>query len=133
MNIEQLYQVFAPAENRDAEQPLLADYDRMLGEDFVQCRKDLRPCLPAWANDIAAPTKEASETGLTSDDDDNGDEANDVAMENQASTRPSEEQVLALSNHLSPAAALDLKTLDTWLFNQLSSSSIPDEVVHAWC
>ncbi|KAI0448258.1 hypothetical protein F5B21DRAFT_510356 [Xylaria acuta] len=30
----------------------LADYDRLLGKDFPQCRQDMKPYLPEWAQDL---------------------------------------------------------------------------------
>jgi hypothetical protein len=58
MDAEHLYQVFAPAEDRKAETPLLADYDRLFGRDFVNCQRDIKPYLPAWAKGLSFATDE---------------------------------------------------------------------------
>lgn len=51
LNAENLYQVFAPEEPREAELDLLADYTQLFGEAFVHAQKDIRPYLQAWARE----------------------------------------------------------------------------------
>lgn len=33
--------------------PLLADYDCLLGTDFLECRRDIRPYLPPWTEGLS--------------------------------------------------------------------------------
>ena len=74
ITMENLYSVFAPAEPREASCPLLADYDQLLGENFLRCRRDIRPYLQPWARNIsleegACDTDQDDRHSIASDDD----------------------------------------------------------------
>ncbi|EOO00583.1 hypothetical protein UCRPA7_3928 [Phaeoacremonium minimum UCRPA7] len=53
INRSNLYEVFLPQEAPEPKLTLMADYTALLGDKFVQCRRDLRPYLPDWAKDLA--------------------------------------------------------------------------------
>lgn len=52
-----LYSVFFAAEARDAISPLVADYGRLFGRDFPDCRRNIVPYLPPWARHITLTTE----------------------------------------------------------------------------
>lgn len=67
ITLSNLFSVFSPSEPRESDVPLLADYDRLLGADFLRCRKNIRPYLPAWA--IALSFDNMAEDLVTVDSD----------------------------------------------------------------
>jgi hypothetical protein len=70
ISINNLYTAFAPPEPVESDAILLADYDRLFGQDFPHCRKDIRPFLEPWAQHISL-------------DEDPSDESDDEALSTQ--------------------------------------------------
>lgn len=53
INAANLYTAFAPEEGRLAECALLANYNDIFGENFLRCRRDIRPYLQPWTQGIS--------------------------------------------------------------------------------
>lgn len=64
-----LYEAFSLAEPREATVPMYADYNRLFGADFMNCRKDMRPYLPSWAENLSLREK-PFDTDLDNEDSD---------------------------------------------------------------
>lgn len=142
--------VFTPAESREADGPLFADYDRLLGEDFTRCRKDIRPFLPQWAHGIT-PVEEAADDDSGGDGDEHGDDGDgggygdcdyDDSKDGDGGDSDgshdgsvSAHDVLALEKHLYPTTKVDLGELRSWLFAKMKSvgaNKNEDSVLLAW-
>lgn len=52
--------IFQLPKTRYSEVPLVADYTRLFGPDFVSARKDIRPFLPPWAEELHLTLDETS-------------------------------------------------------------------------
>ncbi|KAI3392396.1 hypothetical protein diail_5747 [Diaporthe ilicicola] len=148
LNGQNLGTVFA-ADNdaRDAETPILLDFNRIFGADFLSCRKDIRTVLPGqWAAMLAPLTEAPSDTDDLTESD-TGQSAGGQAMQDatdescynsagveassQKDTLPQVtfEEILMVRMHLNgqiPAS----KDLETWLVNWLADG---DDVLTAWC
>lgn len=62
LDADNVADIFAPEEEREAQADLLVDYTRLFGEGFVRAEQDLRPFLPSWATDFVGELPAATDT-----------------------------------------------------------------------
>ncbi|KAI1421247.1 hypothetical protein F5Y12DRAFT_38940 [Xylaria sp. FL1777] len=74
---DNIYDIFQPEEYRRAAATFLADYTRILGRDFMRCRKDIRPFVQPWA----AAKIMLEDEPLDIEDDSDGDMPGDVEIQ----------------------------------------------------
>lgn len=157
LNSENLHIVFAAeSEPRRAEVEMLADYNRLFGQDFSSCRKDIRPFLPPVLAASLAPLTEAlfdvnnAEThdeavshvpeATTDDDlametvpDTMQDTLQDPAVTSSPKEIPSQamsEEARRLRERLNANDVECDMTLESWLLVQLEGQ---DDILAAWC
>ncbi|KAJ4385252.1 hypothetical protein N0V93_010313 [Gnomoniopsis smithogilvyi] len=61
ISADSLLRIFQSDDTRTAETLLLADYDILLGQAFVEAQKDIRPFLSSWAEELALSLRQASD------------------------------------------------------------------------
>lgn len=149
-----LHDAFKVAETpaRQAQQPLLADYDVLFGPAFKSCRRDIRPHLPIWAQDVSLK-EPPSDEDATDHERGKGDaiSVEDTSSEDEDAASEEHEKAGDVSNgaaHDGALTAEDLRRairgylvnpivtgpdqLERWLAEMLASES-ENAVLLAWC
>ena len=154
INSKNLHTVFADTydKNRKAKVTMLVDYARLFDADFRNCRKDIRPYLPAeFAKELTPPVELASNIEDTDIIEIDGDELDGYKISSEGGNHvPDTVQAMPSDIGKSPFAQLpkitaakalrlrrcfgttgdDPRDLEVWLISQLEK---PEKILLAWC
>lgn len=142
------FSMFQPEPQYISETPLLADYNRLFGPDFLKAAKDFRPFLPSWVKapfDLGRPlpaidqvldmggqadrTIHVGSSGSVGDIGSGG-QAAGVAEAPDSARELSDSEVSDLCRHLNPEPGLERAKLAEWLGERLGR---PSAVFRFWC
>lgn len=155
-----LHSVFAPPESYESNLPHQADYSKLFGEDFPRCRRDIRPFVPSWAQnirlteDMSDDEEDGAAEGSPAEDgrplsdahestpaEISSQEASETREAGTVDPRP---QISTLRAQLTPSASVEPRVLFLWLMDKLGveeeqvenrSTSVDEETTcwSAWC
>lgn len=134
----------------NCDKTMLADYDSLLGGNFLHCRRDIRPFIPrTYGNDLGPLTGEASDiedissgpgssvgdshedSAAENHEDDDSEDDGGPAISDEAGAHTVNKDILHLRDCLNAAESIAERVLEAWLVGELMSKD--NDIIPEWC